>query len=298
MQMTRHLTFAIMLAVLVAFACTPDSGQEPSTNINTPVHIDPQQPADSTDIQVPADTTGTQQPADTTGTTDPVDPVDPDPTPDSDPTPDPEEDPAVDLGLSVKWASCNLGATVPEEFGDYYAWAEIAPYYESLDPLTWKAGKPAGYGVASYRWYGNYPNVTKYCPAELTNCWDKEGDPDGNTVIDPDDDAATVTLGSAWRIPTEADWKELISGCTWTWATHDGVNGFEISATNGASIFLPAAGMFDVQTVYDSGSLCAYWTSDLNTNLPNNAVVLHYTSGYGFTGSTLRYHGCTIRPVK
>ena len=289
--MTRHLTFAIMLAALVAFACTPDPEDAPSTDINNPTHItppdNPQTPADSTEIQHPADTTGTTDPID------PTDPVDPEPQ-----KPEPQDDGAVDLGLSVKWASCNLGASVPEEYGDYYAWAEIEPYYDTLDPLTWKAGKQDGYGVASYRWFGEYPNVTKYCPADLYNCWDKEGDPDGKTVIDSDDDAAAVTLGGAWRMPTEAEWNELESQCTWTWATHDGVDGFEIAATNGNSIFLPAAGFFDAIDHLEPGNLCEYWTSDLNTNLPENAIVLHHYSGYGFTASTLRYHGCPIRPIK
>ena len=266
------------LCALLFAACTPDPEQEPSTNINNPIHVTP---SDTTDIQVPVDSTDIQQPVDSTD------------------TPDPTPDPAVDLGLSVKWASCNLGATVPEEFGDYYAWAEIEPFYSSLDPLTWKADKPDGYSWNSCSWFGSqYPKLTKYCPAGLDIYWGMEGDPDGKTIIDPDDDAATVALGSPWRIPTEAEWNELESQCTWTWATHDGVDGFEITAANGNGIFLPAAGIFDAVDLLDSGSLCAYWSSDLNTNLPDNAILLNHHSGYGFTASCVRYDGCPIRPVK
>ena len=284
--MDRKLAFAMAIFAFLFVACTDDPEQEPSTNINNPTHIT--QPDDQNQ-QVPADSTGTQEPADSTDT---PGAVDPEPA-----KPEPQDD-AVDLGLSVLWASCNLGASVPEEFGDYYAWAEIEPYYESLDPLTWKEGKTDGYGVASYSWYKDYPNVTKYCPAGLHNCWAGEDAPDGKTIIDPDEDAATVKLGGAWRIPTEEEWKELISGCTWTWADHDGVDGFEIAAPNGNSIFLPAAGFFDAIYPQEPGKLCEYWSSTLNTNLPENAIVLHHYSGYGFTAATLRYHGCTIRPVK
>ena len=284
--MDRKLAFAMAIFAFLFVACTDDPEQKPSTNINNPTHIT--QPDDQNQ-QVPADSTGTQEPADSTDT---PGAVDPEPA-----KPEPQDD-AVDLGLSVKWASCNIGATKPEDYGDYYAWAEIEPFYTSLDPLTWKDSKPDGYSWNSARWFGKYPNVTKYCPAGLTNCWDKEGDPDGKTVIDPDDDVATVTLGGAWRMPTEAEWNELESKCTWTWTAHDGVNGFEIAAADGNSIFLPAAGIFDAHDLLDPGKLCAYWSSSLNTNLPENAINLHHYSGYGFTGSTVRYDGCPIRPVK
>ncbi len=268
------------LCAFLFAACTPDPEQEPSTDVNTPTHINPQDPSDPQDPNL-------------TDPTDPDDPDDPEPQ-----KPEPQDDGAVDLGLSVKWASCNLGATVPEEFGDYYAWAETEPFYSSLDPLTWKADKPDGYSWNSCSWFGNYPNVTKYCPAGLDIYWGMEGDPDGKTIIDPDDDAATVALGSPWRIPTEEEWNELESQCTWTWATHDGVDGFEITAANGNGIFLPAAGIFDAVNLLDSGSLCAYWSSDLNTNLPENAILLHHHSDYGFTASCVRYDGSPIRPVK
>ena len=280
MKQAFKIFFPLALFAFLFVACIGDPETDPSTNINNPIHVTP-----------------TPEPE-----PEPQPEPEPEPEPEPDPTPtpdpDPQDDGTVDLGLSVCWASCNVGASKPEEYGDYYAWAEIEPYYSSLDPLTWKESKSDGYGVASYRWYGDYPNVIKYCPAGLTNCWDNEGDPDGITIIDPDDDAATVTLGSPWRIPTEDDWEELISGCTWTWTTLEGVAGFEIAAPNGNSIFLPAAGFFDVIDLLEPGNCCEYWSSTLNTNLPENAIVLHHYPGYGFTSSTLRYHGCPIRPVK
>jgi len=213
------------------------------------------------------------------------------------PETDPKEDEGVDLGLSVRWASCNLGASKPEEFGDYYAWAETETYYSSLEPLTWKAGASEGYSWSSYRWAGDYPKFKKYCPTEAAIYWGKEGDPDNRTIIDPDDDAASVKIGQGWRIPSKDEWNELINDCKWTWTTLEGVGGYEVAATNGNSIFLPAAGLFDAVNLLDPGSQGAYWSSSLNTALPENAWILQSYPSYFFTASTLRYDGCSIRPV-
>ena len=109
---------------------------------------------------------------------------------------------AVDLGLSVKWAWFNLGASLPEEYGDYYAWGETEPYYSSLDPLTWKDGKEAGYYWLSYKWcMGSGDTMTKYC-TESTYTYGYNGFTDGKTVLNLEDDAAHVNLGGKWRMPT------------------------------------------------------------------------------------------------
>lgn len=117
---------------------------------------------------------------------------------------------AVDLGLSVKWAMCNLGATEPRESGDLFAWGETEPYYSSLDPLTWKEGKEAGYSWKSYKWYdwekgwGEQHAFTKYY----------EGDNKSTLETGPDgDDAASKALGGKWRMPTSGEWAELIDNC-------------------------------------------------------------------------------------
>lgn len=212
-----------------------------------------------------------------------------------DPIPIPE---AVDLGLpsGLKWASFNLGASKPEEYGDYYAWGEMAPYYSSQDPLTWKEGKEAGYGWASYKWCnGSNTSLTKYCS---NSYYGYEGFTDTKVVLDPEDDAAHVILGGNWRMPTDAEWMELRENCTWTWTTQNGVNGRLVTANNGNSIFLPVAGLWNGTNLGDVGSIGNYWSSSLCTGYPvyalgvifdSNNVIIMYEDD--------RFYGFSVRPV-
>ena len=115
---------------------------------------------------------------------------------------------AVDLGLSVKWASFNLGASKPEEHGDYYAWGETEPYYDSFDPLTWMEGKEPGYDWATYVFCnGSYNNLTKY------NNDISYGLVDNKMSLNQDDDAAYRHWGGSWRMPTQSEFQELIDNC-------------------------------------------------------------------------------------
>ena len=123
----------------------------------------------------------------------------------------------VDLGLSVKWASYNIGATKPEEYGDYFAWGEVEP----KETYSW----------ATYKWSkGSSSSITKYNAN------------DGKTVLDPEDDAATVILGENYRMPTVEEGNELIEQCTWIWTIYNNVAGYKITGPNGNYIFLPAVG--------------------------------------------------------
>ena len=205
---------------------------------------------------------------------------------------------AVDLGLpsGLKWASFNLGASKPEEYGDYYAWAETEPYYSSQDPMTWKEGKESGYARASYRWcMGSDFKMTKYCS---NSSFGYNGFTDTKTVLDPEDDAAHVNLGGNWRMPTDAEWTELREKCTWTWTTQNGVYGRLVTASNGNSIFLPAAGYRIVTYLNDAGSYGYFWSSSLNTDSSNNAWFVNF-----YSGNVYRYYdgyrcdGFSIRPV-
>ena len=203
---------------------------------------------------------------------------------------------AIDLGLSVKWASFNLGASRPEESGDYYAWGETEPYYSSQDPLTWKEGKDSGYNWSSYKWcMGSSFTLTKYCnDSESGN----NGFTDTKTVLDLEDDAANVNLGSSWRMPTDEEWTELRNNCTWTWTKQNGVNGRLVTAPNGKSIFLPAAGYWQVVANYHAGSNGFYWSSSLNTDYPGNAWSVYFSSGYvDRGGGNRRNNGFSVRPV-
>ena len=213
---------------------------------------------------------------------------------------------AVDLGLSVKWASFNVGATTPEEYGDYYAWGETEPYYISLDPLVWKEGYEDGYCVKNYKWYsGSESRILKYC-SESTGFmfWVGDGPVDNKTQLDLEDDAAYVNIGNAWRMPTNREWLELIENCTWTWSTINGIRGYIISNIvdgNTTSIFLPLADhWFGLSSGYGS---CYYYSTSLNVEYPDLVwcVALspssNYTSGNYENTFVRRYTGCSIRPV-
>ena len=208
------------------------------------------------------------------------------------PVPDP-----VDLGLSVKWASFNVGAASPEEYGDYYAWGETEPYYNSIDPLIWKDGK-VGYLWTSYTWCNSsMDSLTKYC---TDSSYGYGGFTDGKTVLDLEDDVAHVIFGGNWRIPTDAEWEELINNCTWTWTTQNGVNGRLVTASNGNSIFLPANGychntfLFDY---FDAGYSGCYWSSSLYTGSSNEAWRILFNPVGVFKLTEYRYYGMSVRPV-
>ena len=186
----------------------------------------------------------------------------------------------VDLGLSVKWATCNVGAIQPEEFGDYFAWGEV----ETKTIYNWSTYK---YGSDSHQ-------LTKYCN---NSDFGKDGFTDNKTVLDPEDDAATANWGGAWRIPTIAEQQELINNCTWTWTTQNGVNGYKVTGPNGNSIFLPAAGYIGVGTLHDAGSYGNYWSSSLNSDYPNAAYFVGFYSDYAGRDSYYRSCGQSVRPV-
>ena len=207
---------------------------------------------------------------------------------------------AIDLGLSVKWASFTLGASKPEEFGDFYAWGETEPYYSSQDPLTWKPGKEAGYDWPSYKWCkGTNSTLTKYCvTSEYVYGYD--GFKDGKTVLDPEDDAAHVHLGGNWRMPTYGELIELINNCTTTWTKEQGVLGRRFtSKKNGNSIFFPAAGTMNKTKYFYVGWYDVYYrTSSLYTVYPDRAWSMYFNSEGGIsTYARNRYYGFSIRPV-
>ena len=204
---------------------------------------------------------------------------------------------AVDLGLSVKWASLNLGASKPEEYGDYFAWGETEPYYSSQDPFIWKDGKSGGYSWSSYKWcMGSEKTMTKYCDNSL---YGYHGFTDEKTVLDLEDDAAHANLGGKWRMPTDTEWAEIRDNCTWTWTTQNGVNGYKVTGPSGGSIFLPAVGYRVNSYLYDVGSYAGYWYSSLVTVYPYSACVALFDSDGVYIGGngTRRYVGNSIRPV-
>ena len=171
-----------------------------------------------------------------------------------------EEHEAVDLGLSVKWATMNVGASAPEEYGDYFAWGETEP----KDYYDWE----------TYRWCkGSDDNMTKYCTDS------DYGTVDNKTVLDLEDDAAHANWGGTWRMPTEDEFTELRTKCTWEWTTQNGVNGRKVTGPNGNSIFLPAAGDRWNDRLYYAGRDGDYWSSSLYPDDDNGAYGLNFDSG-------------------
>jgi uncharacterized protein (TIGR02145 family) len=187
----------------------------------------------------------------------------------------------VDLGLSVKWATCNLGATKPEEYGNYYAWGEIA----TKDSYTWSNYKYAN---------GSYDALTKYCD---NSKYGQDGFTDELTTLTAADDAATQICGGNWRMPTIDEWKELFEKCTWTWITKNSINGYEVKAANGSSIFLPAAGERDGTKLSLVGTYGNYWSSSLEANKLGAAWYVYFSSDHHSTGDSDRHWGHSIRPV-
>ena len=202
----------------------------------------------------------------------------------------------VDLGLSVKWAAWNLGATKPEEYGGYYQWAGLEDvtstgiYLESNCPYHTGSSYSTGW--------------TKYIPSDKSSYWSGSGIPDNKTVLDLFDDVVHVTLGGSWRMPTDAEWTELINNCTWTWTSDyngTGIAGRIVTSKKSGytdkSIFLPAAGCRYGVSLTDAGSLGNYWSSSLNTENPYSAYRLIFSSGYVGPSIDHRYGGRSVRPV-
>ena len=173
----------------------------------------------------------------------------------------------VDLGLSVKWAGWNVGASSPEEYGGYYAWGEL---YEKSD-YDWD--------TYQYRGQKNYECIFI-----------------GNDISGTQYDVARAQWGGSWRIPTLAECQELLDKCTWTWTTYNGVAGKKVTGPNGNSIFLPAAGCRRDTSVDDQGSHGGYWSGTLYYS--DTACHLDFLNGYyADWGEYLRYYGFSVRPV-
>ncbi len=179
----------------------------------------------------------------------------------------------VDLGLSVKWADCNVGATSPEKYGYYFAWAET----QNKDD----------YSYSSYKYYTG-DGFSKYNGI------------DNKTELDLEDDAAYAAFGDYWRTPTEAEWVELATECTWVWTTVNDVYGYRITSNKegfkGNSIFLPATGYYSGTYFYQLGvypgvSYGTYLTTSLSTEFSFSDEFYRIERGW------TRTDGHTVRPV-
>ena len=191
----------------------------------------------------------------------------------------PQKPVAIDLGLSVKWASMNLGANAPEGTGYYYGWGETEIKNEYTWPnYTFYAGGNVVTGSVS-----KYNNIASY------------GTVDNILQLEIADDVAYAELGEGWRIPTLADFEELIANCEYEWTAMNNVNGYLVkSKVNDNSIFLPAAGAIGSGV----GSSGTYWSSSLNQDYPLQAKALLFDSSNFDIYISYRWLGCSVRPVK
>ena len=173
---------------------------------------------------------------------------------------------SVDLGLSVEWATCNVGGRNPEDHGYYFSWGETKI--------------KSDYSENNYSWFSDnaYQNI-------------------GSDICGTPNDAATIICGNGWRMPSFTDVQELMGRCTWTPDTVNTVPGYTITGPSGNSIFLPAAGYKSVKKIVDRGTGGYYWTGTISPTLPSSAYTINFR-GYDTPWTANRALGFTIRAVR
>ena len=194
-----------------------------------------------------------------------------------------EKQQIVDLGLSSKWSTCNLGASSPEEYGDYYAWGELEP--------------KSSYDINNYKWFSK----------NLSNRYGMVGDSarlDKNiyTQLVVEDDVTHLMLGSTWRMPSIEDIRELYEKCDWIWTKMNGINGCKITSMvkgyEDSSMFLPAAGCICKSIKMNFGSMGYYWSSAIYKDNSKNAIITTFDCRRRYKHIPHpRYYGLPIRPV-
>ena len=185
----------------------------------------------------------------------------------------------VDLGLpsGTLWATCNIGASKPEDYGDYYAWGEVRPKTE-YNMKTYK------YSKEEKRLFSKYTHLTKYY--------------NESSVLQPSDDPATINWGDGWQMPTKKQLLELMKNTISTWETRNGVFGRLFTATNGASLFIPAAGYRYEGGLVNAGSYGYYWSSSRHTDYPSCAWYFYIYSGNTGMSHYDRSRGHPVRAVR
>ena len=192
----------------------------------------------------------------------------------------------VDLGLpsGTLWATRNVGANAPEEYGYYFAWGETQP----KSNYTWGTNR-------YYRCNDNDCGWIKYCTNSI---YGYNGFVDNLTTLQSGDDAATANWGSGARTPSYDDWVELYEHCDWSWVTRNGVNGAQFIGPSGYCLFLPAAGgRWDDELGY-AGSSGDYWSSSLTAGYPDNAWSFYFGSGGYYMYYYYRTLGQSVRAVR
>lgn len=196
----------------------------------------------------------------------------------------------IDMGLSVKWAICNLGASKPEEYGNRYSWGETdtKAYY------SWDT-----YRLCNYDSVRQYLFISKYIPDNVFGG-------DKRTQLEPEDDVANIMLGENWRMPTRNEFEELQDTCNCIWRWTDDYDGTGVSGCvvtskmpgyEGNCIFLPAAGVNHMGILSDSGTKGCYWSSSVGLRSESDACSMNINSDYCIIVDRARFFGYSIRPV-
>jgi hypothetical protein len=197
-----------------------------------------------------------------------------------DPVTPPDTHQYVDLGLpsGTLWATCNVGANSPEEYGDLFAWGETEP----KEVYDWD----------TYKWcFEDYFSLTKYC---TKSDYGYNGFTDDKTELDPEDDAACVNWGASWRMPTIQQLDELYQECTWTLTQQNGVNGQLVTGPNGNTLFLPAKN----GSLNNAEYWGTFWSRTLNSTYPCYAFFFGYHGENFYSWSNGdRKSGVAVRAV-
>ncbi len=186
----------------------------------------------------------------------------------------------VDLGLpsGILWATMNVGASSPEDYGGYFAWGETE--------------EKSNYDWGTYKWCnGSYDGMTKYCTDS------SYGIVDNKTTLDSEDDIAHVLWGGSWRMPTYDEINELYNKCSWKGTSVNGVSGNRVTGPNGNSIFLPNAGYRSGTEIIDRTSNGYFWSGTLFESYSSRAYYLFCYTGDANLGYYYRYYGYSVRPV-
>ena len=209
----------------------------------------------------------------------------------------PTAEQAIDMGLSVKWAPWNVGASKAEENGAYFAWGEI----NTKETYDW----------GTYYWMAegqsDWTNINKYqiADGQFSADWYAKDQfiGDGKSTLESEDDAATANWGSGWRMPTMAELEELMNedNCTWTWVENyndSDLNGYEVkSKTTAGLLFLPAAGDRWDSSLYRAGADGRYWSSELRSGNARSARCLYFDSSGRYSSNDYRRSGFSVRAV-
>ena len=196
----------------------------------------------------------------------------------------------IDMGLSVKWATFDIGATKVGEYGKYFQWGDTQGYTSS------QVGSGGG---KKYFYWSDY----KYCDDSATTLTKYNNDSsygtvvDNKTVLESTDDAATVNMGNGWRMPTEAEYTELINACNQTWDNTNNWKIFTLKTDSTKQLVFPASGRGFYGSVRYQGSNGCFWSSSLDTSYPSNGRDLYVDSGNGSMSDYDRSIGFCVRGV-